>query len=67
MRKLAKQVNELEPRPEFIFITGDLRQVFQKFNFHQKILFEKPQSNARPESNDEVVPGFMSSYRSAQV
>ena len=29
MRKLAKKVNELELRPDFIFITGDLRHVFK--------------------------------------
>lgn len=38
MRKLADKVNELEPRPEFIFITGDLRQIFQKF---ETLLFAK--------------------------
>jgi len=47
MRLLCEKINALEPKPQFIFITGDL-------------------SNARPESNEEITPGFMSSYRSPQ-
>lgn len=47
MRLLSEKINALTPKPEFIFITGDL-------------------SNARPESNEEITPGFMSSYRSPQ-
>ena len=47
MRLLCEKINALEPKPQFIFVTGDL-------------------SNARPESNEEITPGFMSSYRSPQ-